>query len=245
MIDLHAHVLPGVDDGPRDVEGSIALLRAAADDGAEVVCATPHVGHDFSVARPAELGRRCADLQALTGDAPALVPAAEVTLGWAVEADELDLRLATYGQRGTDLLVETPYAGLSTRFEELLFAVAIRGVRVLLAHPERNPTFQRDPERLAALARRGILLQVTASSLLGRRRSRRRRLAAALVEEGLAHVIASDAHAADGSRAPGLRAAVAAAGRLAGGRASWMVTDAPAAILDGAPLPGPPRAGKA
>ena len=133
-----------------------------------------------------------------------------------------------------------PYGELPERFEDLLFNVSVRGYRILLAHPERSRTFQHDRQRLATLVEHGTLLQVTALSLSStERRSRSRRLALELVKHGLAHVIASDAHGGHVPRS-GLRAGVEAAERIAPLRAQWMVTDAPAAIVAGEPLPPPP-----
>ena len=104
-------------------------------------------------------------------------------------------------------------------------------------------TFQRDRQRLATLVEHGTLLQVTAVSLSStERRSRSRRLALELVRHGLAHVIASDSHGGHIPRA-GLKAGVEAAARIAPQRAEWMVTDAPAAILAGEPLPPAPSDG--
>ena len=148
---------------------------------------------------------------------------------------------SSFGQRGHDLLVETPYGELPERFEDLLFKLSVRGFRILLAHPERSRTFQHDRPRLATLVDHGILLQVTALSLSStERRSRSRRLARELVREGLAHVIASDTHGGHIPRT-GLRA-----GRRGGGaarakaRGSGWSTDVPAAILAGDPLPPAP-----
>lgn len=241
MIDLHSHVLPGIDDGPEDMQGSLELIMAAEADGIETMAATPHLRHDFPLVQPDEIAPRCVRLNHAATTALTVVPAAEVDLVWAQSASDEDLRRASYWQRGGDLLVETPYGPLVGTFEDLLFRLSAKGYRLLLAHPERNPTFQRDPERLAALVRRGVLVQVTALSLATtKRRSRSRKLALRLVEEGLAHVIASDAHRARDWRTPELSAGVAAAERLAPLRARWMVTDSPAAILEGRPLPRPP-----
>lgn len=242
MIDLHTHVLPGIDDGPPEVGESLELLRIAEGDGSEIVAATPHVRADFPAVRLSEIASRCLALnRALPEDRDVKVVAgAEVDLSWAQGASAEELALASYRQRGTDVLLETPYGSLPSGFEELLFRISARGFRVLLAHPERNPTFQEDRRRLAALVDRGVLLQVTAGSLAsGDKRSRVRRLAHALVEEGLAHVIASDAHSPKLARAP-LSAGVAAAARLAPRRARWMVTEVPAAILAGDPIPPAP-----
>jgi protein-tyrosine phosphatase len=240
VIDLHTHVLPGVDDGAPDVEAARALAADAAAGGVAVMAATPHLRSDHPRVVASELAGRVAALRAALSGVPIeLVVGAEVDLERALIADGDELRLASYGQRGTDLLVETPYGGLPPSFEDLLFRIAARGYRILLAHPERNRDFQREPRRLAALAERGTLVQVTAASLAeGRRRSATRRFAHALVQEGVAHVIASDDHGG-GWRAT-LAAGVSAAARTAPARAQWMVTDAPAAILAGAPLPPPP-----
>lgn len=237
LIDLHTHLLPGIDDGPRDLAGSLALAEAAAAAGTGTICATPHLRADFPLVRPGELASACARVDAQAGGGIRVVPGGELALSWATGAGEEDLRLSSLGQRGHDLLVETPYDHLPPAFEEWLFSLTVRGFRIVLAHPERNPTFQRDPERLAAIVRRGTLVQLTASSLTRSRRSATRRLALALVSEGLAHVLASDAHAAGGPRGPDLRPAVAEIDRAVRGRGRWMANEVPAAILAAEPLP--------
>jgi protein-tyrosine phosphatase len=244
MIDLHAHVLPGIDDGPPSVAEAVEAVAAAAREGVRTLAATPHVRPDHPGVRPAELGDRTATLAdecATAGvSGVTLVRGGEVDLAWAQTADDGALAAASYGGRGRDMLLETPYGELPAGFEDLVFRIAARGYRILLAHPERNPTLQRDPGRLRPLVERGTLLQVTALALANRdRRSRSRRLAYALLHEGAAHVIASDRHGPQIERA-GLRAGVAAVPRDAAARATWMSTDAPAAILAGEPLPPAP-----
>jgi protein-tyrosine phosphatase len=207
------------------------------------VAATPHLRSDHPDVVPAQLALRCAELNdtlATEGLRLEVVPGGESDLLWALNAPDEELALVSYAQRGTDLLVETPHGPLPPGFEKLLFRLGKRGYRVLLAHPERNITFQREPGRLTELARRGVLLQVTASSLAsGSRRSGTARLAFSLVTEGVCHVIASDAHGAASGRAS-LAQGLAAAGELAPARSDWMVSVAPAAILAGEPLPPPP-----
>ncbi|MBA3630568.1 MAG: hypothetical protein H0W55_13035 [Actinobacteria bacterium] len=109
--------------------------------------------------RPDNLSWSCAELRAqLTehGLAIEIVVGGEVDLLCAQEASTEELRLMSYGQRGADLLVETPYGPLPSTFEAFLFEVGVRGFRILLAHPERSPTLQRAPARLAALVERGV-----------------------------------------------------------------------------------------
>lgn len=253
MRDLHTHLLPGIDDGPPNLDESARLAAQMAASGVRVAAATPHCRHDHPTVVPAELAERCAELGArLSTDGVELevVPAGEADLSWALDADDEQLRLVSYCQRGHDLLLEVPYVPLTSTFEEMLFELTVKGYRLLLAHPERNPTLREDSARVAELIRRGALVQVTASSLVpSSRRSRTSAVAQALVKGGLAHVIASDAHGAAAPSRATLAEGVAAATELVGEeRARWMAEDAPAAVLAGEPLPpapeiDPPRRG--
>jgi protein-tyrosine phosphatase len=248
MIDLHSHVLPGIDDGPRTEDEAVELARTAAGSGISVIAATPHLRADHPGVVPMELAVRCNRLQARLDNETIpvqLVPAGELDLHWAQTADDDELRLVSYGQRGTWLLVETPYGSLSDLFEELLFKLTARGFRTVLAHPERNPSLQRRPERIRALVERGALVQVTAHALAAAgRRDPARRLAEALIRQSLAHVLASDAHHATGHRGAGLKDGAQAADRLVPGAGAYLTRDAPRAILAGTTPEPPPRAGR-
>jgi protein-tyrosine phosphatase len=244
VIDLHCHILPGIDDGPADVEQSLALARELADDGVTVVAATPHVREDYPAVVLSELAKRRDELAAsieAEGIRLELIAGGEVDLSWAIGASDEDLRLASFGQRGRDLLLESPYGPLPETFEDLVFALRVKGFRILLAHPERNPTFQDSPARLQALAEQGVLIQVTASALMRRpSESRSARLVRELLTNRLAHVVASDHH----GPAMGRRRSIAAARdllvELDPGVADWVLRDVPAAILAGEPVPAAP-----
>jgi len=244
MVDLHAHILPGIDDGPASMGESIELARALAADGVGTVAATPHLRDDHPAVVPQELAGRCKELRAaLAAEGVPLdvVPGGEVDLLWAGRASDTELRLASYGQRGGHLLVETPYTPLPRHFEQLLFELEVRGFGLVLAHPERNNGFQAEPERAARLAQRGTLLQVTASSLL-EPSSASGRAARALVAGGHAYLIASDVHGLGRHRRVALSEGERAAAELAPGRSSWMVREGPAAVLAGE-VPEPPPDG--
>jgi protein-tyrosine phosphatase len=245
-VDLHAHALPGIDDGPSDTEGAITMLRAAATTGIGRLAVTPHLRADFPDVHVDELHRRCRTLRdavAREGIEIEVVCGAEVSLVWALEASDEELALATYGQRGTDLLIETPTFDV-VGFESRLNQLRAKGLRVTLAHPERNVEFQRAPSRLADLVDDGVLLQVNAETLLGAaRRSDTHRLGRYLCAEGLAHALASDAHRAAGWRpvtclAKAARIATALVGP---DRARWMTHAAPAAIIAGTAIPAAPE----
>jgi protein-tyrosine phosphatase len=247
LIDLHSHLLPGIDDGSPDLDHAVEMARAAAEQGTRVLAATPHLRGDFPDVRADELAGRCDEIRAAIARAGIeleVVQGGEAGVMWAVHASDEDLRAGSYAARGTDLLVETPYGALNDTFEQLLFSLVGRGYRLLLAHPENNPTFQSNPERLRELVERGVLVQVTARSLIRRDRRRGPRpFAESLVRDGLAHVLASDAHSGYQLRPPMLGAGATAAAELVGeARARWMVEAAPAAILAGEPVPEPPRA---
>jgi protein-tyrosine phosphatase len=247
LVDIHAHVLPGIDDGPASIEQTLALVRAARETGIVCLAATPHLRADFpqvdvhELAQRLELVRSAASAEALK---LRLVAGAEVSLSWALSAGEQELRLASYGQAGRDLLIETPPVNTYS-IETPLYELRLRGYRITLAHPERTPELQDKPERLRELSERGILLQVNAESLLGSEQSSRvRRTARWLCTEGVAHVLASDAHRGQGWRPIGrLELATQALARLVGPeRARWMTSTAPAAVIDGvalAPAPEP------
>jgi protein-tyrosine phosphatase len=244
VIDLHCHILPGIDDGAATTDDAVELARQMVGAGVRTVAATPHLREDYPDVRVADLASRCEDLAATLRSAEIALDvrsAAEVDLLNALDATDDELRLASYDQRGKDILLETPYGPLPTSFEEQIFRLSVRDYRILLAHPERNPTLQNDPARLSELVRRGVLIQVTASSLVPRRsRSRTVEYARFLVANAEAHVLASDAHGSGGPRRGLLTAGLAEARALVGSYADWMVEDAPAAILAGEPLPRPP-----
>jgi protein-tyrosine phosphatase len=244
MIDLHVHILPEIDDGPADLAQSLRLGRAAEADGIQIAAATPHLRDDHPRVRPDELAHRCESLnEALAAAEIALevVPGGELDVLWALDATPDELRLASFAQRGTDVLLETPYGAIAPSFEAAIDRLISLGYRVLLAHPERNRTFQQAPGRLAGLVQRGLLIQVTAGSVASQdARSRSRDLAWRLIENGFAHVIASDAHSATAFRPPDLSAAVAQLSSHRPALARWLVIDAPLAILAGNPLPPAP-----
>lgn len=243
LVDIHAHLLPGIDDGPEDLAGSLEMARAAAGAGVRTVVATPHLRDDFPGVRVEEVAERCRSLQeevGRTGISLQIVPGAEVSLPWALEADNEALRLASCGQRGTDLLVEAP--DTVSLLDRMLGHLASRGYRITLAHPERTTAFQREPERLERLVAQGVLLQVNAVSVLDHRRNERGRLALRLCRDGLAHAVASDGHRASSWRPiVDLASAVESlSGALGPGRAHWLASRGPAAIVEGAPMPTPP-----
>ena len=243
MIDLHTHVLPGVDDGPRDLRGSVAMAEVAAHGGTRTLVATPHVRADHPGVRPGEIAGRAREVEdALRerGIGIRVLPGGEVDLDAAEALGDDELRLASLGGAGRYLLVETPYGALPDDYEDRLAALVARGFDLVLAHPERNRTLQDDPDRLGALAR-DVLVQLTAGSL-AEGRGGPATLASLALREGWATVLASDSHSATW-RAPNLNVGAMTARKAfpeADAEVGWMVEEAPRAIAEGRDLPPRP-----
>ena len=243
MIDLHSHILPGLDDGPRTLEGSLELARSAVEAGTRTILATPHINTDETIdARRVAAG--LAVLRPALADAEIpleVLPGGEIAIWRLADLDNDELRaLALAG--GPYLLIESPFSPVAGDFEPMVLDLHMRGFRVLLAHPERSPAFQRDPARLERLVDAGVIAQLTATSMSGEFGNTVRRFSASLLAQGLVHVVASDAHDAV-RRRPGLTAGFAALeGELPGlgEQREWMTEAVPRAILEGETLPPRP-----
>jgi protein-tyrosine phosphatase len=241
VIDLHSHILPGLDDGAASIAESVEIARRAASNGIEAIAATPHVRDDYPTT-PDAMERALADVRAAIDEAGVLIrilPGAEVALTRldALSADEFQ----RFGLGGNPdyVLVETPYRGWPLDLEERLFRLRIAGITAVLAHPERNVDVQDDPERLVSLVSSGTIVQVTAGSLTGDCGARAQATGRRLIERGLAHLVATDTHGSGVPRA-GLEAvADAIADRML---ARWLTDDVPSAIVEGLPRPDRPVA---
>jgi protein-tyrosine phosphatase len=240
MIDLHSHVLPGIDDGAATLDESLAILRLAADDGITRIAATPHVRGDYPTSPELmELGVETVNAAARAAGIPVeVVPGGELDIEFSAGFDDVTLARFGLGGNARVLLLECPYYGWPLDLRDVVFRLATRGFSVVLAHPERNPDVQADPELVRPLVDAGVLVQLTAGSVDGRLGSSARRASRALLDAELAHLIASDAHAPQ-IRAAGMAAAAAAVGDEA--LAQWLTEAVPAAVLAGSDLPARPR----
>jgi protein-tyrosine phosphatase len=240
VIDLHCHIVWGIDDGPQTIEESLALARVAVADGTRLIVATSHVSWSYRndaatiAARVEELRERLAAEQiALEVRTGAEIAA---TLLGDLEADEL-ARLTLGGAGGGWLLIEPPFTPVVTGIDALIYGLQRDGYRVLLAHPERCPAFHRDRALLEALVAAGVLTSITAGSLVGRFGKPVQRFALQLLRDELVHNVASDAHDAVG-RPPTIATELEEA--HLGELADWLARAVPEAILAGAEPPPRP-----
>ncbi len=229
MIDIHCHILPGIDDGPSDMAESLEMSRVAALDGITRVVATPHVKDD--ACPPALVRERVGELNARIAeeDIPLrILPGADTD----ASLDPSLLRGHTINGTGY-LLVEFPHVFLPRSAGEVLFRLMVEGIRPIITHPERNCTIMRDPSALLRLVETGALVQITAGSLTGGFGSEARECAFFLLERGVVSFIATDAHSSRGRR-PVLSGALKAAGKVLGKeRALRLVFSNPEAVLAG------------
>ena len=242
MIDLHSHVLPGVDDGAVSLEESVEMARTAAADGTRWLAATPHVRQDYPT-EAATMERLVDEVQAAVdaaGVAIRVLPGGELAIDALDALDDRALRRFGLGGNPRYLLVEFPYVGWPLGLDERLFSLRTKGFVPVVAHPERNRDVQDDPERLDTLVRAGCLVQVTAASLDGRLGRSSAACGRRLVELGLAHLLASDAHHPS-VREVGLRRAARAIGDVE--LARWLTVGVPRAIVEDRPVPPRPETG--
>jgi protein-tyrosine phosphatase len=243
MIDLHCHVLPGVDDGPATLAESVSLARVAAAEGTRTLAATCHVNHRYPTTGAAmRQGVERVNSALREERIPVeVVPGAEIAPEMLPRLEREELERLTLGG-GPYLLLEAPLSAVGGELEDGVRVLQEDGFGVVLAHPERCPSFHRQPGRVTALVATGVLCSLTASSFTGRFGRPVQALSNRLLSEGLVHNVASDAHDAE-VRPPALRSSLEAAGvRLASLAAliPWLTEAAPEAILAGRPLPPPP-----
>lgn len=198
-VDLHFHLLPGVDDGPADMEASLELALAAVGDGSGTVVATPHVRADLGVTDAVEIHARVLELRFALADAG--IPL-EVRCGGELGHElvgrmrQSELELLAQGPSGARwVLVETPFHGIGADFHDATAELRDRGFGVLMAHPERSADASLDGAAgLRSELGAGSLAQLNALSLTGGHGEEACSAAWELIAEGLIAVVASDAH---------------------------------------------------
>jgi protein-tyrosine phosphatase len=241
VIDLHCHVLPGIDDGPPAFAGSLALARIAAAAGTRILVATPHVNWRYRN-EPRTIARLVGELnELLVAEGVLSTAGVALEVRAIAELDPKQLDGMTLGG-GRWLLVEPPFAALAPNLDELLLELRREDRGIVLAHPERCPAFRREPRMLARLVRAGMLTSVTASSLTGRFGEEAREFALGMARERLLHNVASDAHD-ELQRRPEIGVELERAGL--GALTEWLTEEVPSAILEGAEIPPRPAVAEA
>jgi protein-tyrosine phosphatase len=245
-VDLHFHLLPGVDDGPAEMADSVELARQAAAQGTATVVATPHVRPDFFTDVPSLPDRLHEVRRALRAEGIALELLCGGELGHDMvgRLSQSELEAIAQGPPGARwLLVETPFEGVSEAFHAATDELRDRGFSVVMAHPERSADAALDDAQgLRRELRLGAVAQINAQSLDGRHGEDAERAGHSLLAEGLPAVIASDAHGP--TRPPALNTAAAVLRRRGTppGLARQLTGSGPRALLERGLLSAPPLA---
>ena len=193
MVDVHCHILPGLDDGPESMEEAVAMAESAIAEGITHVVATPHSSTEFAFdyARVQQVRER---LQAEIGDSLILATGCDFHLNPEnLEALRSDAPPFCINQHDY-LLVEFNEISIPPSMDQTLHELQLMGLRPVITHPERNAILRRQPERLAKWARLGCFVQVTAGSLTGTFGPRAQEDSLCWIARGLIHIVASDAH---------------------------------------------------
>ena len=230
FVDIHCHVLPGVDDGPKTPADTLSLLEAAYLSGTAAIVATSHFNFRYAF-EPARTAGLLESIEAASPAGPVLFRGCELELNDEVlRAFFRDPRAYTLNG-GRYALVEPPLRFPADRIPRLLSRCCDAEVVPILAHPERSPLLQTHPKLASVWVEAGGLLQVTASSFLGRMGRRAEALAWGLLDAGLIHFVASDAHDVV-KRPPDLRPAFSAIYQRAGQpTAARLFSHQPAAVV--------------
>jgi len=196
MIDIHCHILPGIDDGASNEAESLAMLQTAVDEGIHTIVATPHYISKY----PTEKQRILSKVEELnrvieTNQLPInILPGQEIRAYGELLEDYEAGKLLAIGNGSRYILLEFSASHVPRYAEKLLYNMEFQGLKAIIAHPERNAEMMENPDKLYKLVEKGALTQITAASVIGLFGKKIQAFTHQIIEANLAHVIASDAH---------------------------------------------------
>jgi protein-tyrosine phosphatase len=239
MIDIHHHLLWGMDDGASNRETSIEMARMAAGDGITHVVCSPHSNGQY-VYEPQVIAEKIAELQGvLDSEKIALKLGHGCDFHTSYEnIQDAKLDPARFSINGLGyLLVEIPDYGLPRGLTDIFYQLQLSGLTPILTHPERNPTLQQDQPRMVEWLKHGVLVQVTAGSVMGRMGKHAEKMAHELLAKRWVHFLATDAHNTT-SRPPKMREAFEVVAKKYGPEyARLLCVSNPLAAFMGNPMP--------
>lgn len=197
MIDIHSHILPGVDDGAKHITESIAMAKLAASEGIQTIIATPHHKNGYFENEKFEIIEKVAELNdALKSESIDLevLSGQETRIYGDLLADYQEDRILSLNDGGRYVFIELPSDHVPAYTEPLLYELQMKGLVPIIVHPERNLEFLETPNHLYKLVKHGALTQITAKSIVGGFGKKTKKFAFQLIEKNLTHYIASDAH---------------------------------------------------
>ncbi len=232
MIDLHTHILPGVDDGATDLEMALAMGRFAASNGVTTIAATPHF---YEVSDWSFVKQKVNELQSEFNQAQIgieLVAGAELMMDMGIlEMDKGDI--PTYGDGGKYCLIEFPLHQTPMYAEDVLFGVQAKGITPIIAHPERYGAVVENPNLVLNWLEKGCLVQMNSGSILGRFGPTIQETSKIMLTCGMVQVVASDGHGSQRRRLNLPEAHDSLVGIVGQAKAKELVEMNPRSILEG------------
>lgn len=199
IVDIHSHILPGLDDGAKSWQESIIMAKQAVDTGITHVIATPHHKNGTFVNDPINIRKRTVEINRVLNEQEIpleVLPGMEYHLHRDVSSDLKNIKqnMISLCEGNKYLLIELPYTHIPHFTEWIICQLQVMGYIPIIAHPERNAEIKKKPNRLFDLINHGALAQVTAASIVGLFGEKSQRFTLKLLEHHLVHFIASDAH---------------------------------------------------
>ncbi len=236
MIDIHTHILPGLDDGPEDWEETIEMCRIARDEGTEILVATPHFLDGRYPITKEIISQKVQELR------DRIRGKIEIRILWGADVhftadlvEKIKEGIIPTINGSNYLLLELPFFLLPPNIEKLLFNLKLIEITPILTHVERYPWIKDIAPRLPQFIKLGAITQITAMSLTGKFGKKAKYWAIKLLMADLVHIVASDAHSLR-SRPPGLSAALEVARTLVGDKALMMFKENPEKVIHGVGL---------
>ncbi|WP_408008274.1 tyrosine-protein phosphatase [Pseudalkalibacillus sp. A8] len=196
MIDIHCHILPGVDDGAANLEHSLEMAKKAVDEGITTIIATPHYNAHFQNSRSSieQAVTKLNDVLQEEGINLQILPGQEPRINAELLEQLKNQEILTLCNQNKYVHIELPSNHIPKYTQSLLYEIQIQGITPIIVHPERNVEIIENPDVLFDLVNEGVLTQVTSSSLIGNFGKNIQKFSYQLIEHDLTHFIASDAH---------------------------------------------------
>ncbi|HET6385877.1 MAG TPA: CpsB/CapC family capsule biosynthesis tyrosine phosphatase [Armatimonadota bacterium] len=239
MVDIHTHILPGIDDGAVNLEDSLRMARLAHADGVSIIAATPHAYWRSEINDGVIIRRGVEEVNQVIREAAIpinVVPGCEVVMRRSTPEQIAADPMWTIAGGRAYLLLEPPWGPLPDFCFDLISEISELGITPIIAHPERSPDLQSNPSLIERMIEMGAMTQVTANSITGQHGGLARNIALRLLQGGNVHVVASDSHNST-NRSPILSAAREEVRRLVGEEiARRLFEENPRQIVEGLPI---------
>lgn len=196
MIDIHCHILPGIDDGAKTSGDTLTMLKSAIDEGITTITATPHHNPQFNNESSLIL-KKVKEVQNIIDEHQLpieVLPGQEVRIYGDLLKEFSEGKLLTAAGTSSYILIEFPSNHVPAYAKELFYNIQLEGLQPILVHPERNSGIIENPDILFDFIEQGVLSQITASSVTGHFGKKIQKLSFKMIENHLTHFVASDAH---------------------------------------------------